>query len=181
MAIHELYLGGGRTTNTNSAMFPAPTFTQDGTVRPTSHKGNVMFSLSRTFDFRDDRALVHYVKNNTLTAGDYLGAVLIPDKTLLVGVYIEVERAVTGVTLLARLRDDASTLIATFDGGTVASGYYGAGGAALASGTPGNMVGVYLNDADILDIELDALPVDGVQDLRFTVSPVVIDFKRGQW
>lgn len=182
MAIHELYLGGGRTTNSDFAMFPSPTFSQSGTITAAAHKGShPIYVLNRTLDFRDDPALVAYARGATFSAGDYLGSVITPDDTFILGCHLKVERAVTGVTLLVRLRQDASTLIATYDAGTAGSVFYGMNGTQVATGTPAAVQGLYLNNSDIVDIELDALPVDGVQDLRVTVGVIVIDPRAGQW
>lgn len=182
MATHELYLGGNRTTNTDFAMFPSPTFSQTGTIAPSAHKGShPIYVLNRTFDFRDDPALVAYARGATFAAGDYLGSVLVPDDVLVQAVHLKVERAVTGVTLLVRLRQDNSTLIASYNAGTAGSVMYGMNGTQVATGTPAAVQGLYLDNSDIVDVELDALPVDGIQDLRFTVGIVVIDPRAGQW
>lgn len=182
MAIHELYLGGNRTTNSDFAMFPSPAFSPAGTIVAAAHKGNhPVYVLNRTFDFRDDPALVAYANGATFAAGDYLGSVVVPDDVLVQAVHLKVERAVPGVTLLVRLRQDASTLIASYDAGTAGSVMYGMDGTQAATGTPAAIQGLYLDNSDIVDVELDALPVGGIQDLRFTVGLLVIDPRAGQW
>lgn len=182
MATHELYLGGPRTTNTDFAMFPAPAFAEWANTVAAAHKGNhPVYVLNRTFDFKDDPALAAYVRGATFAAGDYLGSVVTPPGTFILGTHLRVETAVTGVTLLVRLRNDASTLIAIYNAGTAGAVFHGMDGTQVASGTPAAVQGLYLDAADIVDVELDALPVDGVQNLRFTVGVIVIDPRAGQW
>ena len=193
MATYEIYVGGPGRGDYSRSQYPAKAFSQsDSTfkkLRVAAHKGPTMFSLTRTLDFKNDHALAEFVRNQAaagapLAAGDNLGSIIIPARTLLFGVYSRVENAVAGVTLTLATRAPNAVAFGTIDGGTVTDGVFRVAGEAAGGITEGAVnlgVANYANVPRILDVTLTAIPVGGMGALRVHISPLISELEEGQF
>lgn len=110
MAIHELYIGGpANLANPVGQMFPMPAFDPQVASAPAGHRGSVAFSLSRDFHFDKGReggvSLRQYFENRTVAVNDDLGLIIIPAKTLLYAIHVDIEGATPGATGVLRIRN----------------------------------------------------------------------------
>jgi hypothetical protein len=200
MATYEVYVGGPGRGDYSRSQYPAKAFSAaDATfkkLRVAAHKGPTMFSLTRTLDFKNDHALAEFVRNQAaagapLAAGDKLGSIIIPARTLLFGVYTRVENAVTGVTLTLSTRAPNAIAFGTIAGGTADDGIFRVAGeaangiteGAVNLGTPATGVGAanFANVPRILDVTLTAIPAGGLGALRVHISPLISELEEGQF
>lgn len=199
MATYEIYVGGPGRNDYSRSQYPAKAFSRtstDFTKLPiAAHKGPSQYALTRTLDFGNDHALMEFVRKQIaagapLAAGDILGAIIIPKDTLLYGVHVEVETAVTGVTLSLATRAPNAVAFGTVAGGTVGSSFRvpGEAGAGITEGavnlgTPVTGVGgaSFANVPRILDVTLSAVPAGGLGNFRVSISPLLSQLKEGQY
>jgi hypothetical protein len=193
MATYEIYVGGPGRGDYSRSQYPAPAFSAANAVfkklRVAAHKGPTMFSLTRTLDFKNDHALAEFVRNQAaagapLAAGDKLGSIVIPARTLLFGVYCRVETPVTGVTLTLATRAPNALAFGTMDGGTASDGSFRVAGEAaggITEGAANLAVANFANVPRILDVTLTAIPVGGLGALRVHISPLISELEEGQF
>lgn len=192
MSTYEIYLGGASTGNESRAFFPKRTFSDaSGSVfarmRPAAHKGPSAFFLNRVLDFGTDTALKKLVRDlaaegTPLTTGDVLGALVIPQHTLVLGAAYEVmvpAPAAMNVTPTVRGGGPAFGAIAV---GTASRGYapvdvttWRSANTAAANNTS------YFPAPAILDLTLGTVPADGFGDLRLEVGLVLMDLYSGEY
>lgn len=102
MATHQLWEGGPAVPNFSRAQFPSYTFLNSDAklqnIDVAQHYGTPYAVLRRVLDFKNDHALRRYFKDNAFAATDTMNLILIPRGCLVLGAYLEVERAteVTG-------------------------------------------------------------------------------------
>lgn len=178
MAEHLLFHGGAATrSNPGYAMFPSPAFDVDELSVSAAHKLPCLFSVTRVFDFKDEAALTHYIKNvSNLAALDNVEAVIVPRQTLLTGVWWKVERPLAGFSFSIDIRDDTTVVVASVDGSVVDSDF-------VPLDTP-----IYFKQNDVIRVNILTAPapipdnpLGAWGDLRFKVSPVLQEFERGQY
>lgn len=97
MATHQLWEGGPAVANVAGNMFPSYTFASADAklqnIDLAQHYGTPYAILRRVLDFKNDHALRAYVRNNTIAVADVLNVLFIPRGCLLLGAYVDVERA----------------------------------------------------------------------------------------
>lgn len=101
MTVHQLYDGGPANSTIQRTQWPAYPFSATdpkfAEIDFAVHNGRPLAGIRRRLDFQNDWMLRNYFTNNTVAAGDVLNLVLLPPKTLLLGVYVEVEQAQGGL------------------------------------------------------------------------------------
>jgi hypothetical protein len=168
-------------------MFPAPTFAAGNAVfksmRPADHKNDF---LNRVLDFGQEQALTRFVADQAtagtpLTTGDKLGAIVIPQNTLLLGVFYEVEvagKASLTITPSLRVLGTAQPVIAC---SALSKGFAAMGGASwitangAAAGNP-----IAMLTPDVLDLTITAIG-SGLGALRLNIGIVLRDLASGQY
>lgn len=195
MANHALYIGGPPTRNYSRAMFPAPPFDSAGAdfarVKVAAHKNPAQFDINRTLDFANELALNEYVRNANIAQDDTLDVILVPRRTLLVGVMYSVEKAgpdslALQLSLVSEVAPVALPVIdpAVVDNGTTAGwGFAAVGDATWQTGSAelANMPYFVARPA-VLRLTLAGYdPADGFGDLRLHICPVVTKFEGGAW
>ena len=173
---HKLYHGGPVVRNPNQEMYPAATIIQTDHLHQAAHKEPIAFGNTRLFDFsqkdtRRQAGLQQYLQrtadnNAPLQMGDTIGACACPAQSLLLGYAWAVENPEAGVTFNIGTHFGGQVL-ATVDGSTKGSD-------CKLLTTP-----VWLQDNEIIDLELTAFPANGVADLRFWVTPILLVPKVG--
>lgn len=176
MTYHWLQHGGPVTRNPNQEMYPAAKITQAEPLRQAAHKEPIAFGNTRLFDFsqkdgRRQAGLQQYLDraaaNGTpLQQGDIVGACACPAQAILLGYAWAVENPEPGVTFKIKTHFGGQTL-ATVDGSV--------------AGSDGKLLGspVWLKDNELLDLEFTSFPANGVSDLRFWVTPILLVPKVG--
>ena len=101
MTVHQLYDGGPANSTIQRTQWPAypfsPTDPKLAEIDAAAHYGAAIQGIRRRLDFQNDWMLRNYFTNNTVAAADVLNLVLLPPKTLLLGLYVEVEQAQGGL------------------------------------------------------------------------------------
>lgn len=171
MAYHRLYHGGLPVNNPEYAMYPAAQINQTDVLPQAAHKAPIYFGNTRLFDFTQkdiyrQAGLQQYLDANPIAQGDVIGASACSAPALLHGFAWGVEVAEAGVSMAATLHYQGTTLD-TIDGSVVGSN-------CKLLATP-----VWLAASDIVDLTLTAWPANGVGDLRFWVTPLLIVPQRG--
>lgn len=112
---YDLYLGGGRTTNPDTRMFPSAPYDPLATIKSADHKQPVDYAITRVFNngpttpiavngMVADAALRNFLDFQALTlstpvvATDILRAVSLPNGCLFHGFYWEVQVPLAGFT-----------------------------------------------------------------------------------
>lgn len=110
---YDIYLGGGRTTNPDTRMFPSAPYDPLAAIKSADHKSPIAYALTRILDPSatapvtvngavGDAALRNWIDFQSLSvplaAGDILRVVPLPNGQLFDGFYWEVENPVAGVT-----------------------------------------------------------------------------------
>lgn len=128
MTTHQLWDGGPANSTISRNQWPAYPFSASdpalAAVDVASHSGDGLIQLRRVLDFKNDFELRNYFKVNAVAQADVLNLLLLPSRSLLVGLYVEVE-AVTGnigSLLLPPIANAPST--ATTGGTLPAATYY---------------------------------------------------------
>lgn len=127
MTIHQLYDGGPANSVLARTQWPAYAFSASdpafASVDTGVHNGSPVAQLRKSLDFKNDYALRKYFRDNAVAQADVLNILLLPPKSLLLGLYVEVENPqgtptqyVTGPT------QNVPTTSAA--GGTLAAGTY---------------------------------------------------------
>lgn len=187
MATYEVYMGGPSTANASRSMLPSPAFAAGNAVfkamRPSDHKNDF---LNRVLDFGAEKSLTRFVTQlvldgTPLTTGDKLGSIVVPQGTLLKGIFYEVEVAgKAGLTITPSLRvlGTAQPVIAC---SALSKGFAAMGGAAwitangAAAGNP-----VAMLTPDILDLTITAIG-SGLGALRLNIGILIRDLASGQY
>ena len=168
-------------------MFPAPTFAAGNSVfksmRPADHKNDF---LNRVLDFSQEQALTRFVADQSaagpaITTADKLGAIVLPQHTLLLGIFYEVETASkAGLTITPSLRV-GGTAMPVIACSALSKGFAAPGGAAwitangAAAGAP-----LAILTPDILDLTITAIG-SGFGALRLNIGLLLRDFASGQY
>jgi hypothetical protein len=94
-------------------MFPMPAFNPAVKSAVAGHRGSVMFSLSRDFHFDKEReggvSLRQYFASRTVAVNDDLGVVVIPEKTLLYAIHVDILGGTPGATGVLRIRNTSAS------------------------------------------------------------------------
>lgn len=192
MANYELYLGGPASANVNRAMFPAPTFgasTQPFPVmRPAAHKGPKLFSLNRTLDFTNDTALVDFVArqeaSTPIVATDTLGVLVVPQDTLMLGVFYEVERvsSATSTVVTPAFRGDSTNTLPAITVSALSKGFAAPTDAAWTTTfTPLDTGVCYVPAPLMLQLTLTTFPTEKFGDLRLNIGVLLADLNSGEY
>jgi hypothetical protein len=192
MAIHELYIGGpANTSNPVGSMFPKPTFSNAVKSAPAGHRGGATFSLTRDLHFDKKReggpSHLQYFDGHTVATGDRLGLVIIPAKTLLLAIHVDVVGVAPGVTFLLDLRNGAgfpsnvyhmdvvNSFVLNADGEVVGD-VYGSQIQYTAEGCCPR----YFEQSDLLDLVVYSTPGNNpiagtfTTNTRVLISPIII-------
>jgi len=177
MAEHNLFLGGGHTTNPDYAMFPAASITATQAVDAATHKNAQLVAINRIVDLTADDATRFYFDNNPTAddANEIWNVGIIPQGAIVLGYYYEIINPVTGLTLTFRVKNinsAATTNIAAGVSAAAATSGYVNSGAGLVGLMPYN---------HYLQIVPTAVPVGGIADLRLNVMAICIIPFSGQW
>lgn len=118
---YDISLGGGRTANPDTRMFPSEAFNPLKLIKAANHKAPIGYALTRVLDPSpaapatvnggvSDAALRNYIDFQALStpivAGDILRCVILPNGSLFDGFFWEVESPLAGFTFsvgLARI------------------------------------------------------------------------------
>lgn len=127
MTVHQLYDGGPANSTIARTQWPAypfsPTDPKFAEFDAGVHNGNPMTTIRRVLDFQNDYMLRNYFTNNVVAQADVLNLIVLPPKTLLLGLYVEVENATNNLgSILAAPVANAPTTATT--GGTLGAGTY---------------------------------------------------------
>lgn len=163
---HDLYLGGGRTANPNTRMFPSARYNPMAVIRAADHKAPVSYALTRVFDPTNlsvtnamgDAAVREYIDalaadGTPLAVNDILTLVPLPNGCIFDGFYWEVERPLTGFSFsigYARIGNGSYTpgaalvpsgtmgtvLLSSQSAASAASGFVDSDGTDMAADTP---------------------------------------------
>jgi hypothetical protein len=176
MAYHKLYHGGRDVHNPNQEMYPAANLSAGQQLAQAASKEPIAFGNTRLFDFsqQDERrqaGLQQYLERlsssgTPLAQGDIIGASVISSMSLLIGYAWAVEKPEPGVAFNLKLHFSGTTLESVNAG---------------AVGSNANFFSrpLWLPNSEILNIELTSFPPNGVNDLRFWVTPIFFTPKVG--
>lgn len=110
---YDIYLGGGRTTNPDTRMFPSAPYDPLSLIKSADHKGPNTYAITRVLDTSPtapttvngsvgDAAVRNWIDFQSLSvplaAGDILRVVPLPNGQLFDGFYWEVENPLAGFT-----------------------------------------------------------------------------------
>lgn len=177
MAEHNLFLGGGRPSNGDFAMYPAKAVTASEALDMATHKSAQFSWLNRVVDPTQDVALKEYLRANPTAddAAEVWNIGVLPAGSIVIGHQYRVVNPVTGVTFTTRLKNinsGATTNIsAAVDGGALGTAYVNSG-----AGLVGQLAYNHY-----LQLVLVAVPVGGIADLRIEVGSLLVTPFRGQW
>jgi hypothetical protein len=193
MATHELYIGGPANTSLPvGQMFPKPTFSNAVPSAVAGHRGSAVFSLTRDLHFDKTReggpSVLQYFDNNTVVVGDRLGLVIIPAKTILLAIHVDVVGTASGVQFTLALRNgndfpnnsyhmDVVNSFVLNAYGEVIGDAYGSGDMYSADGCCPR----YFEQSNMLDLIIVSTPGNNeiagtfTRDTRIRISPIVIN------
>ena len=177
MATIELYNGGPRQQNSGYGMYPNSVFNV-GAVRnqrysPFDKYQPVTYATSRTLDFTGgDEALAYYLNTAPIATGDIIGTSVIPDQSLIHGVWWQVITPLTGVTFTITLRIANITLLAGQSGAAATSGF--------APVTAILLPDPYLRLAEMVDVVMDAVPLAGLEGFSLCIAPYFANFQASE-
>ncbi len=177
MATIELYNGGPRQHNSGYAMYPNSVFNV-GAVRnqrysPFDKYQPVTYATSRTLDFTGgDEALSSYLSTVPIVTGDIIGTSVIPDQSLIQGVWWQVVTPLTGVSFTLKLRIANITLLAAQSGAVVSSGF--------APVTAILLPDPYLALAEMVDVVMTAVPLAGLKGFSLCIAPYFANFQASE-
>lgn len=177
MAEHNLFLGGGRVANLDSAMFPSAAVSASEVIDAATHKGAQVVGINRILDFTNDAALVHYALNNASVddANEVWNVGIIPKGAIVLGYYYEIITPVAGLTLTFRVKNINSAATTNIAAGVsaaaVTNSYVNAGA---------GLVGLMAYN-HYLQVVPTAVPVGGIADLRLNVQAICIIPFSGEW
>jgi hypothetical protein len=141
--------------------------------------------LRKVLDFKYDVGLQDYFRNNAVTAADLLNVLLLPAGCLLLGTYVEVERASgTGATSLAAKFGTAGGIVLGNTAGAVevdlnaaASMFSAPNGAWITANGAMSLATAYaLVTPDIVQLNLSTMTTHslaGFGDLRLNVTAMI--------
>lgn len=146
MTIHQLYDGGPANSTISRNQWPAYPFSASdpalAQVDVASHYGSGLIQLRKTLDFANDYELQNYFNLNQPAVADVLNLILLPSRSLLLGLYVEVEYGANNGTALTATFGTAGGLAfgGTAEPGTAVdltavAAYYGVCDTAWATGT----------------------------------------------
>ena len=177
MAEHNLFLGGGRPSNGDFAMYPAKAVTASEALDVATHKGAQFTWLNRVLDPTKDVALKEYLRANASAddANEVWNIGVIPAGSIVLGHQYRVVNPVTGLTFTTRLKNiqtaGTTNISAAVDGGVVGTAYVNSG-----AGLVGQMA-----YNQYLQFVLAAVPVGGIMDMRIEVASLIVTPFRGEW
>lgn len=124
MTTHQLYDGGAANSNLSRMQYPSPVFSAtDPTIKAIgvgAHFGTPWAVMRKVLDFKNDYVLRNYFTNNAVASADIMNLLVIPAKTLLIGAFIEVERAADNGTAVTAKFGTAGGIIFGNSSGAVA-------------------------------------------------------------
>lgn len=181
MARHELFLGGGRTVNPETAVYPS--VMPSGDAAGAAHKEAAFFALTRDLDFVDSASLRNYIKTATIADGDFLSACLMPKNYMFIGVRVDNLNAVAGLNIdvVLQLAGTDITLVNNLDCSTVSTVFANANGEAMTADVALAMKSLFLGANATVDVLVNAQPASGLSLARIRVSPIVVDFVAGRF
>jgi hypothetical protein len=189
MATHELWDGGPAVANYNRSQYPSFTYNAaNATIKKldvAQHHGTPYAMLRKVLDFKYDVGLQDYFRNNAVTAADLLNVLLLPAGCLLLGTYVEVERASgTGATSLAAKFGTAGGIVLGNTAGAVevdlnaaASMFSAPNGAWITANGAMSLATAYaLVTPDMVQLNLSTMTTHslaGFGDLRLNVTAMI--------
>lgn len=187
MAIHELYIGGDVNPNKPIGRFfpSAPINLANINSACAGHRSPVLFSITRDLTVdpklgsgpatRDYLASLATTAPGPLVIADRIGLVVLPKKTVLLGVHFETVVPAPGFTAEIRLRRNNTLIAASPSFTTVNSAYYDQrviwpSLSAYANAEP------YLDDGDVLDLVILGIGAAGLgARAHFKISAVLLE------
>jgi len=192
MAEHNLFFGGNGVQRYPLAMLPSRDVEPDQYFQADGRRGPVLFSLTRRLTWQGSNskcgcadggmgsdALYHYLDETPIEQDDIINTHIMPRQSSLERVWIDVVEPLAGFTFDLSIRGNAASL-----GGTPSV----PAPVVVASGIDGGVEGsqlivlpdpVYFDQNDMLQMTITALPPEGIKCSTVDISPVVMEYSRG--
>lgn len=190
---HKIFDGGNASNLTTNQMYPSGT--SPAACNPyysyADHQRERSYGVTKRLDLRasvpyggggKDQSLICYFKDNAVAVGDSLATHLLIPNSILFGVSLGIVSPLPGLSFAVKVKEANTTVFASVDAGTVRANAKGcplATWAALPNG------GLFIDEEDMLVLELTALPTDGILPscggggLQLWVTAHVLDLDHG--